>query len=268
MKNPKPLMEHSTLFRIKSGVNCSGNRILLIAKILNQSGIKIEGNFQDALFEKNHILEDFFEIKTLDMEIYVEPDFQLWQFKEGHLVDKMGHLPFKDKVLTLSKVGEACQIENVSSGEVMCIRKGNREVFFKKKSPKKKFNTRSAKSKKQHISDDVWICYPADSNGYFRIKHAQTGNFLTSLDSDQVNVEKLAKSVNSKGKKLKKRLVKVKKTYVWVSEVEALISFIANERGYADEDLQIEFGIDGGKGFLRIMLSIQRAKDCQPDSRV
>ena len=261
-------MDHSTLFRIKSGVNCSGNRILLIAKILNDSGIKVEPHFQDALIEKNHILEDFFEIKTIEMEVYVEPDFQLWQFKEGHLVDKMGHLPFKDKVLTLSKVGEACQIENVSSGEVMCIRKGSQEVFFKKKTPKKKFNTRSAKSKKQQISDDVWICYPADSDGYFRIKHAKTGNFLTSLDSDQVNVEKLAKLVNSKGKKLKKSIVKVKKTYVWVSEVEGLITFIAGERGYADEDLQIECGIDAGQGFLKIMLSIQRAKDCQPESRV
>ena len=261
-------MDHKTLFRIKIGTNISGERILLIAKILNESGIKVEGNFQDALFEKNHILEEFFEIKPIEMEIYVEQDFQLWQFKDGQLVDKMGYLPFKDKVLTLSKVGEACQIENISSGEVMCIRKGSQEVFFKKKSPKRKFNTRSAKSKKQQISDDVWICYPADSNGYFRIKHARTGKFLTSLDSDQVNVEKLAKSVNSKGKKLKKSLVKVKKTYVWVSEVEALISFIANERDYADEDLQIEFGIDGGQGFLRIMLSIQRAKDCQPDSRV
>ena len=44
-----------------------------------------------------------------------------------------------------------------------------------------------------------------------------------------------------------------------------LISFIAKERGYADEELQIEMGIDGGQGFLKIMLSIQRLKDCQPD---
>ena len=79
----KPLMDHKTLFRIKLGINGSGNSILLIAKILNQSGVKVEAHFQDALFEKNHILEDFFDIKSIDLEIYGQPDFQLWQFTKG-----------------------------------------------------------------------------------------------------------------------------------------------------------------------------------------
>ena len=79
----KPLMDHKTLFRIQLGTNSSGNSILLIAKILNQSGINVEPHFQDALFERNHILEDFFDIQSIDLEIYGQPDFQLWQFTKG-----------------------------------------------------------------------------------------------------------------------------------------------------------------------------------------
>ena len=243
-------MDHKSLFRIKIETNCSGERILLIAKILNESGIKVEGHFQDALFERNHLLEDFFEPESIELQIYVQPDFQLWQFKEGNLVDKMGHLPFKNKVFNLPKVGEACQIENISSGEVMCTRKGSGDIFFKKKSPKKKFTTRSAKSKNQQISDDIWIIHPADSEGYFRIKHARSGKFLTSLDCDNVSIKLLAKPSDSKAKKPKKpkkQLVKVKKTFVSVPDIEAFITFIAHERGYADEDLQIEMGIDAGQ---------------------
>ena len=246
-------MDHKTLFRIKIETNSSGNKILLIAKILNESGINIEGHFQDALFERNHLLEDFFEPEIIELQVYMQPDFQLWQFKEGNLVDKMGHLPFKNKVFNLPKVGEACQIENVSSGEVMCTRKGSGDIFFKKKSPKKKFTTRSAKSKNQQISDDVWIICPADSEGFFRIKHARSGKYLTSLDCDNVNIKPLAKPSDSsdsegkKQKKQKKQLVKVQKTFVSVPDIEAFITFIAHERDYEDEDLQIEMGIDAGQ---------------------
>ena len=63
-KITKPLMLHKTLFHIKTRTNGSGNEILLIAKILNKSGMKVEAGFQNALFEKNHALEDFFEIET------------------------------------------------------------------------------------------------------------------------------------------------------------------------------------------------------------
>ena len=268
-KITKPLMEHKTLFHIKTRINGSGNEILEIAKILNKSGMKVETGFQDALFEKNHTLEDFFEIETVDMEIYGKPDFQLWQFNaEGNLVDKMGHLPFKNVVFNLPKVGEACQIENASSGQVLCIKNGTYQVVFKKKPPMRKFKTRSAKSKHQQISADVWILYPADSSGFFRIKHAKSGKFLSSFVPDKVTIEHQMKASDTKGKKVKKVLVKVKKTFVYVRDIEALISFIAKEREYEDEELQTELGIDGGQGFLKIMLSIQRVKDCQPDPLV
>ena len=132
-------MEHKTLFHIKSRINASGNKILEIAKILNESGMKVEGGFQNALFEKNHVLEDFFETETVDMEIYGKPDFQLWQFNnDGNLVDKMGNLPFKNIVFNLPKVGEACQIENASSGQVLCIKNGTYQVVFKEKNTNEK----------------------------------------------------------------------------------------------------------------------------------
>ena len=73
---------------------------------------------------------------------------------------------------------------------------------------------------------------------------------MTSFDSDNVTIEeKMKKESDSSGKKkkVKKVLVKTKKTFVWVSDVEALITFIAHHRGYADEDLQIEMGIDAGQ---------------------
>ena len=268
-KITKPLMEHKTLFHIKSRINASGNKILEIAKILNESGMKVEGGFQNALFEKNHVLEDFFETETVDLEIYGKPDFQLWQFNnDGNLVDKMGNLPFKNVVFNLPKVGEACQIENASSGQVLGIKNGTFQVIFKKKTPRNKFKTRSAKTKKQQISDDVWILYPADSSGFFRIKHAKSGKFLSSFVPDKVTVQHEMKPSDSKGKKVKKVLVKVKKTFVWVPDIEAFISFIANEREYEDEELQTEMGIDAGQGFLKIMLSVQRLKDCQPDPLV
>ena len=266
---PKPLMEHKTLFHIKVRTNISGNKILEIATILNGSGMKVEANFENALREKNHVLEDFFEVETIDMEIYGQPDFQMWQFnEEGNLVDKMGNLPFKNIVFNLPKVGEACQIENASSGQVLCIKNGTYQVVFKKKRIKKKFQTRSAKSKQQQISDDVWILYPADSSGFFRIKHAKSGKFLSSFVPGKVTIEHQMKAKDTKGKKVKKVLVKVKKTFVSVPDIEAFISFIAKEREYEDEELQTELGIDGGQGFLKIMLSVQRLKDCQPDPSV
>ena len=102
--------------------------------------------------------------------------------KEGNLVDKMGKLPFADKTFNLPNVGEARQIVHTSSGQILCIKNGSSsEVVFKKKRPHQKVKTRSAKTKKQQISDDVWILHPADSNGFFRIRHAKRDHPFKTL---------------------------------------------------------------------------------------
>ena len=99
--HPKTILDHKTMFRIKTRTNISGNKIIEIAQILNQSNdnLKIEPNFNDALSGKLNKLEEFFANKMIDAFIYEEEDFQMWKFTDtDQLVDKVGNLPFKDKI--------------------------------------------------------------------------------------------------------------------------------------------------------------------------
>ena len=57
----------------------------------------IESYFKEAVIERNHRVEEFFEDTLVDVYIYEKKDFQLWrQTEEGNLVDKVTLLEFKD----------------------------------------------------------------------------------------------------------------------------------------------------------------------------
>ena len=269
----KPKLDHSTLFRILVHTNASGNKTLRIARILNQSGIKVQKNFQQALFEKSHTLDDFFEHKVVEFDVYHQQDFQLFKMTDDkNLVDKMDFLPFKNREFILPKVGVPGQIEDTATGQILSVKKNSNEIFFLKKKNNiktKKINTRSSKSKPSESNSstndqNMWIVLPADSYGYFRIKHVKSGKLLTSTKPDCATVADLISAEKYKGKK---HLVKVKKTYAWCPNVEALITFIADQRGYGDQDLHIEFGLDAGQGSLKMLLSIQAIIDSHEEKK-
>ena len=183
------------MFRIKRVCNESGNQITKIARILNKnSDVKIESNFQDALYEQGHLAEDFFQSKVLEMEVYEEQDLTLWSFtKEGNLVDKVGQLPFKDKIFNVPDEGKKGHIEEVSTKKVLSPKSGNNSeiILNKKKQPKKV--TRSSKT----IPSDnqIWLRGQSDSYGWFKITHVQSGKFLTSSTPDTVTVEEQEKYI-------------------------------------------------------------------------
>ena len=55
----------------------------------------IESYFKEAVIERNHRVEEFFEDTLVDVYIYEKKDFQLWrQTEEGNLVDKVTLLEF------------------------------------------------------------------------------------------------------------------------------------------------------------------------------
>ena len=57
----------------------------------------IESYFKEAVIERNHRVEEFFDDTLVDVYIYEKKDFQLWrQTEEGNLVDKVTLLEFKD----------------------------------------------------------------------------------------------------------------------------------------------------------------------------
>ena len=74
-----------------------------------------------------------------------------------------------------------------------------------------------------------WIRTPSDSNGWFRLFHIESEKYLTSSCPDKVCLENLHSSEKSK-----KILVPVNKTYCFCPHVEALVNFIAIERGFED----------------------------------
>ena len=90
-KCPKTVISHETLFRIKRETNQSGNRIVQIGMILkDDEGVKIEPYFKEAVIERNHAVEEFFDDTLVDVYVYEKKDFQLWSVtEEGNLVDKV-----------------------------------------------------------------------------------------------------------------------------------------------------------------------------------
>ena len=257
LKREKTVLDHKTLFRIKTIIDASGNKSLKIARIIKGSSkdIKIEPYFKDAIVAKGRLVEEFFDHKSIDAFVYHEKDFQKWKVTEsdGHLVDKVGFSPFKDKVFTdLAKVGEPGII--VASGETLTVKPSTNEVIFKKRVTRSRSMTRSGARRQNEVDSNVgpnmWIAGHADFHGWFRIKHSATGKYLTSSSSDSVKIEDLVKFENTKTKP-KKQLVQVKKTFVWCPYIEAYITFIADKRNYSyDKDMNIEFGLDAGTVYI------------------
>ena len=59
--------------------------------------MNIESYFKEAVIERNHRVEEFFDDTLVDVYIYEKKDFQLWrQTEEGNLVDKVTLLEFND----------------------------------------------------------------------------------------------------------------------------------------------------------------------------
>ena len=68
-ESTKTVIDHETLFKIKTETNVSGKKICKIAKILKDSTaqIKLEPYFKDALIEKNRSVEEFFDVQEMEM---------------------------------------------------------------------------------------------------------------------------------------------------------------------------------------------------------
>ena len=179
----------------------------------------------------------------------------MWKMdKEGFLFDKIGHWQYKDKLLILPRVGVPGFIEEVETGHVLSVKNGASDVHL---TPKITVTTKITRSTlksapKSDLRDlQKWVVCQADSQGWFRITHAKSGKYLTSSDIDSVTVETLKET-----KKNKKNLVKVQKTYVWCHKLEEFICHVAHERGYEDENLKIEIGLDSGGDLLKLMMTV------------
>ena len=116
------------------------------------------------------------------------------------------------------------------------------EVDLNKKVRKTNRNTRASSSTNfENAASDPqkWIIHPADEFGWFRIFHPNTGKFLTS-GKDSVKVEKLASAKELKDRK--KQLFTEKKVFVWCPFIEEFVTYIAYQRNYDEQDLQVDIG--------------------------
>ena len=144
------------------------------------------------------------------------------------------------------KVGKAGYIEEVSSSHVLSIDSKNDDVTLK---PKIRKRTR-AQADENTISDSQkWIQTGlVDSHGWFRIANPKSGKYLTSHSKTSAKLEELCDpNKPSKKSKDKKQLVQVKKVFVWCPHIEEFVTYVAHCRGYEEQDLQIDMGMDAGK---------------------
>ena len=161
-------------------------------------------------------------------------------FCNCNLVKKVGHLPFNVKSFNLPKVGQPAFIEDASSNDILSVENEN-EVDLSKKIGKTNRNTRAKSStnfENSKSDPQKWIIHPADSSGWFRISHPNTGLYLTS-GKKSVKIEKLA---TAKELKANKHLVQVQKTFVWCPYLEEFVTYIAYQRNYEEQDLQVDLG--------------------------
>ena len=260
--NPlKAVIGHSTLLKIKKELNHSGNKVIKLAKILKDDcGVKIEEYFKEHVIGTGKDVETFFECKNEEMEIYNLADFQYWRLSEGNMIAKNGKMHHEDKIVTLPDVGIPGLIEDVHSGQVLTLKSGTDEVIFSNKikvtvkttrSSLKILKLRASKtdssipSTPEFSDTQSWIAGPANSEGWFRITHTNSGKYLTSNNSESMTCEDL---IDPNKTSTKKVLVKVKKD-IGFCHTEAFITHVVEKRGYAnDSELKIEMGLDGGKG--------------------
>ena len=208
--------------------------MLKVAKILGEnSNVKIEERFQEALFEKIHAVDKYFKTKTVELLVNEQQDYQLWtQNLDGNLIDKVGNLPFKNKVFSLPNSSDPGYIED-DSNNILSI-EGD-EVIFKER-VKRIRKTRSSITPIKNDSQK-WIIGPADSQNFFRIFHSVTRKVLTSSSPDSVKIEELA---NLKDNTDKKQLTKVSQNPLW--------SFLNKSLQYLDFNTPVKFKLS--KKFL------------------
>ena len=245
------MIEHETLFRMKEELNLSGQKVLNIAQILGEhENLKIQEHFKAAIFEKNHELDEYFDSKTLDLLVNDYQDFQLWrQNQDGHIVDKVGHLPFQDRQFSLP-ISEPGYIQDTNSDEILSVH-NNEVIFMKKVSRNTRSNLLSTKN-----NPKLWVIGPVDSKGFFRIIHSVSRKVLTS-SSDGLKIEKLACMKDSKDKKL----TKLPKTFVYCPNLKGFIEFVAHNREIEDNNIQADLSLDGGGNSFKIFTSVQSKND-------
>ena len=141
----------------------------------------------------------------------------------------------------MSEIGEIGYLEVSSSNEILCASESSNDVIFKKKTKKRKrFTTRSGPAAENIDNNNLenWVIAPANDGGWFQIYNPATKKFLTS-SKKSVKLEEKANLDKSKDK----QLVEVKKVFVWCPYIEEFITYIAYERGYKDQNLQVDMGL-------------------------
>ena len=141
----------------------------------------------------------------------------------------------------MNEVGEIGCLEVSSSNEILCVSESGNEVIFKKKTKKRKrFTTRSGSAAENIENNDLenWVITTANDSGWFQIYNPASKKFLTS-SKKSVKLEEKANLEKSKDK----QLVLVKKVFIWCPFIEEFVTYIAHERGYKDQDLQVDMGL-------------------------
>ena len=137
------------------------------------------------------------------MLVYEHPDYQLWKQNEfGHIIDKVGNLPFKDTVLNLPNSSEPGLIEKLNSSEILSVEADTvvlKKKFIRNRKTSSKFTSNESDAQK-------WVVSPPDSQGFFKIIHNASKKVLTS-SSESLKIED---SVDFKDLNDKKQLTKVR----------------------------------------------------------
>ena len=258
----KAMISHNTLFKIKTEIQLSGNKLITLSKIIRDDcgeTIKIEENFKDTVIKKGQSLKDFFKHEIVDMYVYEDEDFQSFKISdEGHLIHKTDSKFKHESIILPQKVGVPGLIQDTSNGKVLTYNEKTNEVTFSPKVKATKRKTRSTNSTPKGVLQQSWIKGPSDKNGWFRIIHANTEKYLSFSDKDNMTVEKLFDRTK---KKAKKKLVKTKKVFVSCSDLDAFVALVCYERGYNEEDdIKIDIGLDKGGDTLKLMMSIEQPK--------
>ena len=153
-------------------------------------------------------------------------------------------------------------LEVASSNEILCVTPAATKVIFKKKSKKRKRNTTESEIIDPN-DPEKWVIGPANAAGWFRILNPFSKKYLTS-SKKALKIEEKTNIEKSKDKEL----VIQKKVFVWCPFIEEFITYVAFERNYEDQDLQVDLGLDGGGDFFKIVMSIQPVKQINNDSPV
>ena len=278
-KNAKTIISHETMLKIKKEINLSGNKSIILSQMLTTEtdGLKLEKYFKQAVIDMPKKVKEYFDFTTVEMDVYDQVDFQYWRLSRGNLIAKNGQNHSEDIIVTLPDVGKPGLIQDIHSGQVLTLKMNGQVIFSDKikivqkthttRSAKKIISLRASKSGTPHPTrptmrsefseSQSWITGPANSQGWFRILHSKTGKHLTSSDSKNMFCEDLIDPSENPKKRVS---IKVKKD-IGYCHTEAFLTHVVEERKYEeDSELKIEMGLDGGKGSLKLCMSVEEVK--------